>query len=543
VSYMAIMIAILSMVMFLPFVNTAAAAAEPFSIPLSPATSVTTPTYDGSGQATHPDVYYNANGWRGYKYWMVMTPYPNGDSAYENPSVLVSNDGISWIVPSGLKNPIDPKPASGSNSDVDIEYNAILDRLEIYYVESGGGNSILMRRTTTDGINWSPEEIALTVPDYQIMSPAIVTSGSVYDMWYTGGANCNSDITVKYRTSTNGLSWSSAQAVNIHPGVNVWHMDVKFIPAVGEYWMIYAAYPKGSTCGNTDLYFAKSKDKINWEASGNKIIPRASYYSSQVYRSTFDVSGDLLKIWISGRTSNNVWHIGYTSSQITIVPTPTPSPTPTVTPTPSPTPPLPLAGFWSLNEGSGTVAADSSGNGNNVNLVNGPIWINGKSGKALQFDGVNDYAIKTSASGIPVNPPFSVIVWINGKSLSNPKWNDIVRKEGSWAVQADPYGKLNLEITGKQDTISKVGIPTNVWTHIAVTFEGTTVKFYNNGMLGDTKTQTNKPNAGLNTINIGGYTTWGTYFNGALDEVKIYNKALNATEINADYTAPTTPTP
>ena len=60
------------------------------------------PTYDGSGQAVHPDVYYNANGWNGYRYWMAMTPYPNGNAAYENPSIVVSNDNLNWIVPPGL---------------------------------------------------------------------------------------------------------------------------------------------------------------------------------------------------------------------------------------------------------------------------------------------------------------------------------------------------------------------------------------------------------------------------------------------------------
>ena len=64
------------------------------------------PTYDGSGQGVHPDVYYNANGWNGYRYWMAVTPYPGGNAAYENPSIVVSNDNVNWIVPPGLSNPI-----------------------------------------------------------------------------------------------------------------------------------------------------------------------------------------------------------------------------------------------------------------------------------------------------------------------------------------------------------------------------------------------------------------------------------------------------
>jgi len=275
------------------------------------------PTYDGSGQAVHPDVYYNANGWRGYKYWMVMTPYPNGNDAYENPSILVSNDGISWSVPQGLQNPIDPKPASGSNSDVDIVYNETADRIEIYYVESGAGTSYLIRKTSADGITWSAEKNTMLVPDYQVMSPAIIKNGSVYDMWYTGGASCSADTTVKFANSADGLNWSSPQMVNIKTDLNIWHLDVSYIPSQNEYWMVYAAYPKGSTCGNTDLYFAKSKDKINWTNYPDIIIKRGtSWDSSQIYRSTFlfNDTSNTMRIWYSAR-GGVAWHIGYVEKQ------------------------------------------------------------------------------------------------------------------------------------------------------------------------------------------------------------------------------------
>ena len=227
--------------------------------------------------------------------------------------------------------------------------------------------------------------------------------------------------------------------------------------------------------------------------------------------------------YVSPEPSWGVWGTEQSTS--------TPAPSPTATPTPATN----LVSYWSFNENAGTVASDSSGNGNNANLMNGPVWITGKIGNALKFDGTNDYAVKTSANGIPVTSPFSVVAWVNAKSFSNPKWSDIIRKEGSWAIQGNPTSKLNLEITGKQDTVSNVVVPINTWTHIAVTFEGTTVKFYKNGVLSDTKIQTNMPNAGLNTIYIGGYTSWGTYLNGALDNVKIYNRALTAQEVASEY--------
>jgi len=50
-----------------------------------------------------------------------------------------------------------------------------------------------------------------------------------------------------------------------------------------------------------------------------------------------------------------------------------------------------LLAYWKFDEGSGTTAGDSSGNGNDGTLVNGPTWVSGRHGMALSFDGVDDY--------------------------------------------------------------------------------------------------------------------------------------------------------
>ncbi len=71
-----------------------------------------TPTYDGSGQVVHPSVIdfwfeFGLPSWGGYRFWMGITPYPDGDNVYENPSLLVSQDGLLWVFPPGIKNPLD----------------------------------------------------------------------------------------------------------------------------------------------------------------------------------------------------------------------------------------------------------------------------------------------------------------------------------------------------------------------------------------------------------------------------------------------------
>jgi len=59
------------------------------------------PTYDGSGQAVHPDILY----WKD-QYWMTCTPYPYGVDTYENPCIYTSKDNYNWQVPDGCINPL-----------------------------------------------------------------------------------------------------------------------------------------------------------------------------------------------------------------------------------------------------------------------------------------------------------------------------------------------------------------------------------------------------------------------------------------------------
>lgn len=69
----------------------------------------------------HPDVEFFPNGFNGYKYWMVFTPYFGAvenvqiSKRYENPTVVVSNDGLNWESPAGIHNPIQGTPGLGES--------------------------------------------------------------------------------------------------------------------------------------------------------------------------------------------------------------------------------------------------------------------------------------------------------------------------------------------------------------------------------------------------------------------------------------------
>lgn len=114
------------------------------------------PTYDGTDQPTHPSVVKFDQPWHGYKYWMVMTPYPFNDGSYENPSIVTSNDGENWAVPEGVTNPLVGTPNPGHNCDADLVYVPELDELRIYYVEADDIiSSRVKMMSSRDGVQWS----------------------------------------------------------------------------------------------------------------------------------------------------------------------------------------------------------------------------------------------------------------------------------------------------------------------------------------------------------------------------------------------------
>src|SRR5690348_1682788 len=70
-----------------------------------------TPTYDGSGQVTEPSILEFPGEWHGFRYWLVVAPYPHSNDLDENPSILTSQDGLHWSAPPGIENPLE-KPSA-----------------------------------------------------------------------------------------------------------------------------------------------------------------------------------------------------------------------------------------------------------------------------------------------------------------------------------------------------------------------------------------------------------------------------------------------
>lgn len=208
---------------------------------------------------------------------------------------------------------------------------------------------------------------------------------------------------------------------------------------------------------------------------------------------------------------------------------------------PLPLPPKPIA-HWKFNENIGTWAADSSGNNLTGGLTNGPVWttIGCKYDNCLNFDGANDYVDFGDPALLSLNRDFTLMAWVKPDTASSPR-GIISHGLGEWYLRfnnASASNKLHfLESWTANILDSTATIPTGQWTHAAVTVSNgatATVTLYINGSASGATTTTRTLNDGAEKVTVGA-DRQGTSerFDGLIDDVRIYNKALTPAEITA----------
>lgn len=280
-------------------------------------------SYVGNNQIVHPKVLYFGEKFGGHYYWMAYTPYPWYINTYENPCIAYSDDGYNWENITG--NPIDDPKGEGYNSDTHLVFNENIGVLECWYRYVSSYNSplvreVLCRRTSTDGMNWSEEEVILenNSGDYaHYLSPAIISIDGIYNMWVVsdkGGYH------VDYYESDEQLNFKLVREIWLDYKYDVedtkyrpWHLDL--IVDNNQFVMVIMCKEiKGSGPRRWDLFLSLSDDNISY--SEPKLIIHGSKdgWDQYIYRSSIVKTNDGYRIYYSGLNSMGKHGIGLSES-------------------------------------------------------------------------------------------------------------------------------------------------------------------------------------------------------------------------------------
>jgi hypothetical protein len=309
------------------------------------------PTYDGSGQVVHPSVIdflneYGIEVWSGYRYWMILTPYPFGQDQFENPSLYASHDGFSWVVPQNISNPLVTASggwATGFLNDPDMIYNPDSDQLWIYYRFA---NSDILRMQLI-GVN----------PDLTVTKPVTIMEQSPWsqkdnrtrsfcmyressDRWHMwgGGGKEKPPYNTYYYFSNDGIHWRDPQQIlnqdGLDPfqsmGLSNWHMSGK--PNGKERRVEFLVYATVNSPVQKHLFSSKnpivyaecsldSPILFRTPVVSPVLLPsKSGWDSGRLYRCSFQIIDDnttyLYSIWYSAQGSDGQWHIGYTKGPL-----------------------------------------------------------------------------------------------------------------------------------------------------------------------------------------------------------------------------------
>ena len=209
-----------------------------------------------------------------------------------------------------------------------------------------------------------------------------------------------------------------------------------------------------------------------------------------------------------------------------------------------------LISHYTFDETSGTTAGDSAGS-NNGTLIGGPTWSTGNIDGALSFDGTN-YVNIPDNSTLEGFSSMTVATWINSNTAQSGSNRFAVGKGASYVLTFD-HAVTNFQghfavydgTTWYTSGTSENTVASNTWVHFVGVYDGTNLKVYENG------TESSSRNVGSftiasnpNDLGIGANGSGGDKFSGVIDDVRIYNRALSASEITElyNYSGETTPT-
>jgi hypothetical protein len=207
----------------------------------------------------------------------------------------------------------------------------------------------------------------------------------------------------------------------------------------------------------------------------------------------------------------------------------------TIAPPPAP---IGLVAAYGFDENQGNQTADSSGQFNN-GTVQGATWTtSGKFGNALVFNGTSSLVSIPDAPSLDLTSAMTLSAWVNPSGgLSG--WSNVIKKEvDSYFLSAHtpnggPGGGATIGGSCCPSARQSSPLALNTWTHLALTYDGSAVRLYRNGTLVSTTGASGQISPTSLPLRIGGDAVYGEFVQGRIDEVRIYDRALSPSEIQA----------
>ena len=202
-----------------------------------------------------------------------------------------------------------------------------------------------------------------------------------------------------------------------------------------------------------------------------------------------------------------------------------------------------LVAAFALNESAGSLARDASSLGN-AGTVSGASWTtSGRYGGALSFDGENDWVTVADAASLDLTGSLTLEAWVKADA-NGSVWRTVLMKEQLGGLTYGLYSDTN---TGKPSGNVNVGaeldaraaseLPLNAWTHLAVTYDGSALKLFMNGKEVGSRAVSGSLATSAGALRLGGNGVWDEWFDGVIDEVRVYSRPLTAKQVRKDMTS------
>ena len=270
----------------------------------------------------HPSVVFAEKGWNGHKYWMAQTPYPPFEAepyrdCFELPCIHYSNDGVHWHPIPG--NPIEmlTKEEIEAHNYYSDPHLVLKDgALELYYRftylkdrQLVDNKTVLLRRTSVDGVNWSSREIIadlrtkedLAIWGEQIISQAIVWNDGKYRCYYVDRSSYLKDRKILCAISVDCQVWEPYSEIELLGcELDPWHIDVQFYD--GKYQMIVYDMNK--------LVWFESVDGLRFQFVSEVLKPsmnRYDLYSDGLYRACSVKTNEKVLVYFSAKRKKNTY--------------------------------------------------------------------------------------------------------------------------------------------------------------------------------------------------------------------------------------------